>query len=266
MGDRAWDRKSQQVIEVPGGTAGLEPGLAQGRYDDSGVLRGRYMCRACEQDLILRAIKPTAKQQPHFRHRNSQECPASAERHRQVDLDDQVVIDLRDRLMRAWPGVSICLELPQDPQETETGQVPPAGLPPALVVCGPQETIVIEQPRSLPGPDQVGARLRAVRAQYGSGTTHVWFLAKDPLQFARCGKLTVAPRGRDRDVHTTVAPTEQRLAITAAGGGMYWLDGQQVLVPYGVHNFTHAPRAGGAEPAKVKATGNVTSSSPRRRM
>ncbi|GLW19789.1 hypothetical protein Stsp01_65320 [Streptomyces sp. NBRC 13847] len=168
--------------------------------------------------------------------------------------------------MRAWPGVSICLELPQDPQETETGQVPPAGLPPALVVCGPQETIVIEQPRSLPGPDQVGARLRAVRAQYGSGTTHVWFLAKDPLQFARCGKLTVAPRGRDRDVHTTVAPTEQRLAITAAGGGMYWLDGQQVLVPYGVHNFTHAPRAGGAEPAKVKATGNVTSSSPRRRM
>ncbi|MCL6299510.1 hypothetical protein [Streptomyces kronopolitis] len=68
------------------------------------------------------------------------------------------------------------------------------------------------------------------------------FLAKDPLQFARCGKLPVAPRGRDRDVHATVAPTEQQLAIIAAGGGVYWLDGQQVLVPYGVHNFTHTPR------------------------
>lgn len=122
------------------------------------------MCRACEQDLILRAVKPTAKQQPHFRHRNSQEYPASAERRRQVDLDDQVVIDLRDTLLRAWPGVSICLELPQDPQETEPGQGPPAGLPPALVVCGPQETVVIERPRSLPGPDQVGGRLRAVRS------------------------------------------------------------------------------------------------------
>ncbi|GGN43172.1 hypothetical protein GCM10012285_24270 [Streptomyces kronopolitis] len=108
----------------------MEPGLARGRYDDSGVVRGRYMCRASEQDLILRAVKPTAKQQPHFRHRNSQECPASAERRRQVDLE--VVIDLRDRLMRAWPGVPICLELPQDPQETEPGQGPPAGLPPGL--------------------------------------------------------------------------------------------------------------------------------------
>ncbi|WP_367139001.1 MULTISPECIES: hypothetical protein [Streptomyces] len=51
------------------------------------------------------------------------------------------------------------------------------------------------------------------------------------------------PRGREAEVHATVAPTEQQLAIIAARGGVYWLDGQQVLVPYGVHDFTHTPRA-----------------------
>ncbi|MCA1221400.1 hypothetical protein [Streptomyces sp. 8L] len=62
MGDRAWDRKSKQVIEVPGGAAGLEPGLARGRYDELGRVHGRNMFRACEQDLILRGLNPTAKQ------------------------------------------------------------------------------------------------------------------------------------------------------------------------------------------------------------
>ncbi|MEV1048739.1 hypothetical protein [Streptomyces sp. NPDC049916] len=72
----------------------------------------------------------------------------------------------------------------------------------------------------------------------------MWFLAKDPLQFARCGTLQVRPRGLDKAVHATVAPTEEQLAVAAAGGGVYWLDGQQVLIPYGVHDFVHTPREG----------------------
>ncbi|MFE7805873.1 competence protein CoiA family protein [Streptomyces sp. NPDC057430] len=236
MGDSAWDRKTRRLVEVPGGAAGLEPGLARGRYDGSSDLLGRYVCRACTQDLILRGAKPGSKKLPHFSHQNSQGCPASAERRRRIELDDQVVIDLRDRLIRAWPDATVTLELPHAPGET-----PVAGMPPAIVICGPQGTVVVERPPSLPGPEQLGTRLRAVRARYGAGASHVWFLAKDPLQFARCGKLNVAPRGRDRAVHVTIAPTEQQLAIVAAGGGVYWLDGQQVLIPYGVHDFAHEP-------------------------
>lgn len=81
---------------------------------------------------------------------------------------------------------------------------------------------------SLPGPYRVRGRLRAGRAGYDSGALHVWFLAKNPLQFARCGQLHVAPRRRGRGVHVTVAPTGEQLATVAAGGGVYWLDGEQV--------------------------------------
>ncbi|MER5781255.1 hypothetical protein ABT104_05930 [Streptomyces mobaraensis] len=242
MGDTAWDRKAGRVIEIPGDEATLAIGLARGDYDSSGVLRGRYMCRACCQDLILRAIKPGAKQVPHFRHESSRECPASAERQREIALDDQVVIDLRDRLLHAWPGATVCLNLPEDPGRQEPGRVSPGWMPPAIVVSGPDGPVVIERPRKLPDPEAVQRRLLAVHARYGSGARHVWFLAKDPLQFAKCGKIRVAPRDRGRDDHVTVAPTEQQLAIIAAGGGVYWLDGQQVLVPYGVHDFIHAPR------------------------
>ncbi|MEU5187568.1 hypothetical protein AB0G83_10575 [Streptomyces klenkii] len=128
MGDTAWNRKTKQVIEIPGDEAGLGIRLARSHYDSSGILRGRYMCRVCFQDLILRAIKPDAKQAPHFRHESSRECPASAERQqqrqrqrqRQTTLDDQVVIDLRDQLIRAWPGVAVALELPDSPGRPTT--------------------------------------------------------------------------------------------------------------------------------------------------
>ncbi|CAM5236494.1 Competence protein CoiA-like family protein OS=Streptomyces microflavus OX=1919 GN=Smic_83180 PE=4 SV=1 [Streptomyces microflavus] len=106
--------------------------------------------------------------------------------------------------------------------------------------------MVIEHVRTLPGADRILARQRAVRAQFGPGAAHVWFLAKDPMQFARCGKLSVAPRGRDRTVHATIAPTAEQLAVITAGGGVYWLDGKQVLIPYGVHDFVHAPEKGEA--------------------
>lgn len=94
--------------------------------------------------------------------------------------------------------------------------------------------------------DRIQARQRAVRAQFGPGAAHVWFLVKDPMQFARCGTLQIKPRGRDKAVHTTIAPTAEQLAVIAASGRVYWLDGQQVHVPYGVHDFVHTPEKGEA--------------------
>ncbi|NEE15997.1 hypothetical protein G3M58_57215, partial [Streptomyces sp. SID7499] len=83
-----------------------------------------------------------------------------------------------------------------------------------------------------------------MRAQFGSGAAHVWCLAKDPMQFAACGTLQVKPRRRDKAVHTTFAPTAEQLAVISANGGVYWLDGQQVHVPYGVHDIVHTPEEG----------------------
>ncbi|MEW9513894.1 hypothetical protein AB0H46_28805, partial [Streptomyces bacillaris] len=160
--------------------------------------------------------------------------------------DDQVVIDLRDTLVRAWPGVPVDLVLvhPPGPEDGDGGPQTPVPQPPAIVVCGPEGTVVVERVHALPGPDRVKARARAVRAQFDPGAVHVWFLAKDPLQFARCRTLQVRPRGLGKAAHATVAPTEEQLAVVAAGGGVYWLDGQQVLIPYGVHDLVHTPREG----------------------
>ncbi|MER7750180.1 hypothetical protein ABT013_33480 [Streptomyces bacillaris] len=62
--------------------------------------------------------------------------------------------------------------------------------PPAIVVCGPEGTVVVERVRGCPGPDRVKARTRAVRAQ-----------------FARCRTLQVRPRGLGKAAHATVART-----------------------------------------------------------
>ncbi|MEV5259873.1 hypothetical protein AB0L02_17670 [Streptomyces anulatus] len=130
------------------------------------------------------------------------------------------------------------------PEVEDEGTPPPAGQPAAIVVRGAEQTVVVEHVRTLPGADRIRARQRAVRAQFGPGAAHVWFLAKDPMQFARCGTLQVKPRGRDKAVHTTIAPTAEQLAVIAASGGVYWLDGQQVHVPYGVHDFVHRSEKG----------------------
>ncbi|MEV7275208.1 hypothetical protein ACIQIG_32910 [Streptomyces bacillaris] len=246
MSDRVWDRKTGQLIESLHQGAGLETGLARGPYGVGGRTCGRYVCRACGQDLIARALGPAAKQQPHFRHESGSECPASRQRRERARDDDQVVIDLRDALIRAWPGIPVDLVLVHtpDPEDGDGGPQTPVPQPPAIVVCGPEGTVVVERVRALPGPDRVKARSRAVRAQFGPGAAHVWFLAKDPLQFTRRGTLQVRPRGLGRADHATVAPTEEQLAVIAAGGGVYWLDGQQVLIPYGVHDFVHTPREG----------------------
>ncbi|WP_145503716.1 hypothetical protein [Streptomyces sp. CFMR 7] len=248
MSDRVWDRKTGQLIESLHQGAGLETGLARGPYGVGGRTCGRYVCRACGQDLIARALGPAAKPQPHFRHESGSECPASRQRRDRARDDDQVVIDLRDALVRAWPGVPVDLVLvhPPDPGDGDGGTRTALPQPPAIVVCGPEGTVVVERVRALPGPDRVRARSRAVRAQFGPGAAHVWFLAKDPLQFARCRTLQVSPRGLGKADHATVAPTEEQLAVIAAGGGVYWLDGQQVLIPYRVHDFVHTPREGEA--------------------
>ncbi|MCT6782268.1 hypothetical protein LXH09_37230 [Streptomyces sp. CS7] len=246
MSERVWDRKAQQLIESLHERAGLETGLARGPYGVAGQICGRYVCRACGQDLIARALSPTAKQQPHFSHTSSATCPASRTQRDKVSLDDQVVVELRDILVRAWPGVPVDLVLVHAPEPGDDGTRAAAGQPPAIVVRGPEGTVVVERVRNLPGADRVRARSRAVRAQFGPGAAHVWFLAKDPLQFARCGTLQVRPRGLDKASHATVAPTEDQLAVIAAGGGVYWLDGQQVLIPYGVHDFAHTPEEGEA--------------------
>ncbi|WP_406119719.1 hypothetical protein [Streptomyces anulatus] len=244
MSDRVWDRKTRQLIVSLHKEAGLETGLARGPYGVAGTICGRYACRACGQDLIARALSPTAKQQPHFRHESSNGCPASLERRRKADLDDEVVVELRDTLVRAWPGVPVALDLVRDPDVGDEGAPPTAGQQPIIVVRGAEQTVVVEYVRTLPAVGRIRARQRAVRTRFGSGAAHVWFLAKDPMQFARCGTLQVKPRGRDKAVHTTIAPTAEQLAVISASGGVYWLDGQQVHVPYGVHDFVHTPEKG----------------------
>lgn len=246
MSDRVWDRKTQQLIESLRAKAGLETGLARGPYGDAGEICGRYVCRACGQDLIARALSPTAKQQPHFSHTSSATCPASRAQRDKVSLDDQVVIELRDALVRAWPGVPVDLVLVHAPEPGDGAAQTAAGQPPAIVVRGPEGTVVVERVRALSGAARVRARSRAMRAQFGPGAAHVWFLAKDSLQFAGCETLQVRPRGLEKASHATVAPTQEQLAVIGAGGGVYWLDGQQVLVPYGVHDFVHAPGEGEA--------------------
>ncbi|MFI8200770.1 hypothetical protein ACIF6K_30345 [Streptomyces sp. NPDC085942] len=244
MSDRVWDRKTQQLIESLHKGSELETGLARGPYGVAGQVCGRYMCRYYGQDLIARALSPTTSTRPHFRHESGWECPASHERRRNTDLEDQVVVNLRAVLVRAWPGVPVDLVLVRAPEAVDGGMSAAAGQPPAIVVCGPEQTVIVERVRTLPGGDQVRARSRTVRAQFGPRAVHVWFLTKDPMQFAHRGRLPVKPRGRDKAVHATVAPTAEQLAVIASGGGVYWLDGQQVHVPYGVHDFVHEPEEG----------------------
>ncbi|WP_228183976.1 hypothetical protein [Streptomyces anulatus] len=244
MSDRAWDRKTQQLIERLHKGAELETGLARGPYGIGGAICGRYECRYCGQDLVARNLSPTSPRRAHFSHQSSEECPASRGRRSRTDLEDQLVVDLRDALVRAWPGVPVDVVLVRDPEAGDEGASAASGQPPAIVVRGTEQTLVVEHVPTLPGVDRIRARQRAVRARFGPGAAHVWFLAKDPMQFARCGTLQVKPRGLDKAVHTTIAPTAEQLAVIAASGGVYWLDGQQVHVPYGVHDFVHTPEKG----------------------
>ncbi|MGA5442274.1 hypothetical protein ACPCKW_22530 [Streptomyces griseoincarnatus] len=223
MGRSAWDTETKRIIHVEAGVEGLPIGMAG----------GRYLCRSCRDPLILKGARPEAKVAPHFAHQGGGACRLP-DREAQIDADDEVVIQLCDQI-RALPGVTGCtLASPgEDPHR-------PTGLPPVVVAqCG-ETTVVIERPGTLPGPQAVRRRIRAVREAHG-GAAHVWFLRRDPAQFGHLPSHTVRLGGRDVE-HQRVAPTEQQQAILDAGGHVYWLDGKLVLVPYGYHAFRHPAR------------------------
>ncbi|MFE2729120.1 hypothetical protein [Kitasatospora sp. NPDC059327] len=240
MGDETtapwvYDRVTKWWVDLSQGVAGLEPGLAD----------NRYVCRACRESLILRSARPGAVNSPHFSHKAGTECSAAPTVREQLELDDRIVIEFQRRITRAWPGMHCVLEVPVG---LDGGAEGPAGvLPPAVVVRGGHDdgdVVVVERPRRPVGVGEVQERIRVVRARYGGGARHVWFWSGDALHAARLADLPVAPRGRPKTRHATIAPTEQQLAVIADGGRVYFLDGQQVLVPYGVHDFTHEQRAG----------------------
>ncbi|MFB7672211.1 hypothetical protein ACFC26_12420 [Kitasatospora purpeofusca] len=229
-----YDRVTNRWVDLSHGVAGLEPGLA----DD------RYVCRACRESLILRSTRPGAVNSPHFSHKAGTECSASPAVREQLELDSRIVIEFQRRITRAWPGTHCVLEVPGGLNDGSEG---PAGvLPPAVVVRGGrngESTVVVERPWRSVDVAEVVKRTRAVRARYGAGVRHVWFWASDVLQSALLAELPVAPRGRPKTRHATIAPTAQQLAVIAGGGRVCFLDGAEVLVPYGVHDFEHEWRA-----------------------
>ncbi|GAB2891509.1 hypothetical protein [Streptomyces mayteni] len=219
----AWDTATREVIWLGEQISGLPAGLA----------RGRYECRACGGKLILKGVGPDKKVSPYFSHQGGGSCAAPAEETR-IDAETEVVIQLRDTI-RAIPGVSATTEVPEDS--------PGAGaqLPPVIIAQCDDVTVAIERPGVvLPGPEVLARRVRAVAGRH-PGALHVWFLKRDPAQFGPAGELEVFYGGKNH-VHQTVAPTAQQEAIVAAGGHVFWLDGKLVLIPYGVHDFVHAPR------------------------
>ncbi|MEU7031395.1 hypothetical protein AB0A60_32465 [Streptomyces sp. NPDC046275] len=227
MGKSAWDRQQQEVVWVGAGAGVLPAGLADGRYG----------CRACGESLILKGTKATSKVQAHFAHRTGEGC-SRPEREAALDAEDEVVIQLRDRI-RAMPGVTVCTTA--SPGESETD---PLGMPPAILVAvRGATTVVIEAPTGvLPGPETVRRRIRAVRGEH-AGAEHVWFLKRNPSQFAQLAPHQVKLREGKR-THERVVPNEQQQAIAEVGGHVYWLDGKVVLVPYGIRRFRHPVQRG----------------------
>ncbi|MCZ4126179.1 hypothetical protein [Streptomyces sp. H39-S7] len=220
MGKSAWDTVTDHAVWLDDDVTGLPAGLAG----------DRYVCRACWETVILKGTKVDAKVAPYFSHKSGSDC-ADPEREAQIDEDTEVVIRLRDTI-RALPGVTATTEiLGEDGKD-------PLGLPPIIIACCGGTTVAIERPGvTLPGPDILRRRIRAVRERHG-GVEHVWFLKKDPNQFGKLGTLKVRHGGQD-DVHHTLAPNEQQEVILASGGNVYWLDGKLVLIPYGVRWFQH---------------------------
>ncbi|MCX4682734.1 competence protein CoiA family protein [Kitasatospora purpeofusca] len=230
-----YDRVTNRWVDLSRGVAGLQ----------SGEAGGRYVCRACRENLMLRSVNPGTVNRPHFSHRRGTECSAAPAVREQLELDDRIVIEFQQRITRAWPGAHCVLEFPGGLDEG--GVEGPLGvLPPAVVVRGGpggRDVSVVERPRRPVDIREVQERIRTVRARYGAGVRHVWFWAGDVLQSARLAELRVAPRGRPKTRHATIAPTAQQLAVVVGGGRVYFLDGAEVLVPYGVHDFEHEWRA-----------------------
>ncbi|MGW2865603.1 hypothetical protein [Streptomyces sp. NPDC001205] len=236
---RAWDAVTGRLVELSDDPASADH-LPPGSLDDA-----RYLCESCRKPLSLsRRRGPTSAYRPRFAHgqRDSSGldvCGARADIRQNVAADIEVVIDLRDRLTKAWPGTTTLIECPQPPTN---GQ--PA--PPVIVAHDGDQVLIIECPHGDLSDDLVRRRIRAVRDRYGPAAAHVWFFAEDPRHF-RQGELKdkwVRPHGADKSVrHMRIRPTDRQLQIVEAGGAVYWVNGNNVLVPYGGHDFMHDPRS-----------------------
>lgn len=210
------------------------------------VSSGRYRCMSCGQPVGLsRRSGSHSAYAPRFSHASAEAgsdgCPARTGVQQEVEGGLQVVIDLRDRLAKAWPGTQTLIECPEP-------QPPGEPAPPAVIVAtAGGQVMVIEcahGPLDTPG---VQRRLGAVRARYGTQAAHVWFFAEDEHHFRQGGlkDKAVRPAGASESVrHMRVRPTEQQLQIVEAGGAVYWVNGGTVYIPYGGHEFVHEPRNG----------------------
>ncbi|MFJ5680780.1 hypothetical protein [Streptomyces sp. NPDC093097] len=208
---------------------------------------GRYLCEMCGSVLSLsRRSRPTSSYTPRFAHPHQKSpdldvCSARADVQQRINDDVQVVIDLGTQLAQAWPGATVCVEYPEPARPGQPSE------PPVVVCRDGDQTLVIERPRGELSTPAVQHRFRAVRDRYGPKVMHLWFFAEDPRHF-REGDLrpkAVRPDGEPRSIrHRRVHPTEQQLAIVKAGGRVFWVDGHNVLVPYGGRDFAHTPRRG----------------------
>lgn len=237
----ARDTVTRQLVTLSLSDAASADHLPTGTLENK-----RYACLSCHQPMSLsRRTNSTSSYRPRFNHgqRNNgatDTCVARAAVQQQVEADVQVVIDLQERLAKAWPGTSTLIEC-----LTPTGHDSPA--PPVIVARDGDQVVVIDCPHGPLDEPTVRHRIKAVRDQFGAQAAHVWFFAEDPHHF-RQGDLkdkAVRPHGAQRSIrHRRVRPTERQLQIIEAGGAVYWLNGGEVLVPYGGHDFQHPPRRG----------------------
>ncbi|MCX5055070.1 hypothetical protein [Streptomyces sp. NBC_00474] len=208
-----------------------------------GKAGGRYRCCACGTHLIFTGpATPGSGFTPRFRHDGSapgaDRCGAPAPHQADVQADLTVILDLRDQLVHALPGATICLQI--DPQLA--GQR--WELPPALIVRRGDDVVIIERPRRLLAKAAVDTRLKSVRTQHGEGTTHWWFFDRDDaLHYDPAGTLKVRPHGKP-DTHHKVRPTPVQRQIIQAGAAVCWITKDTVLIPYGGHPGTYPVRAG----------------------
>ncbi|MDI3390150.1 hypothetical protein QIS99_28750 [Streptomyces sp. B-S-A8] len=243
---RARDARTRQVIVLTDDPSSADA-LPEGTLDN-----GRYQCLSCHKPMSLsRRRGPTSTYRPRFAHGSRKAddlqvvdaedlCGARAEVRERVDQEVEVIIDLRDHLVRAWPGTPTRIECPQPPDDG-------APVPPVVVAKDGDQMLVIERQRGELTEESVRRRVAAVRHTYGTGARHVWFFAENLTHFRQGGlrDKSVRPAGETESVrHRRVRPTEQQLQIVDAGGAVYWVDGDNVLVPYGGHEFQHEPRRG----------------------
>lgn len=203
-----------------------------------GKAGGRYQCCACGMALIFSGPStPHSGFTPRFRHDGTDpgtdRCGAPAAHQADVQANLTVILDLRDQLVHALPGATICLQI--DPQLAGKRWE----LPPALVIRHGDQVVVIERPRRPLTQTVADTRLRHVRTTYGEQTTHWWFFDRDDAQqYVTAGTVKVRPNGKP-DTHHKVRPTLVQRQLIQAGGAVCWIAKDTVLIPYGGHPGTY---------------------------